>query len=182
MLAMKSAFLLVAFGLVGCGGPSSSGQDVKTPDELVAEQEQIQAANEKAAKERGDEDVGSNEATDSEKAKAFDEKQTTMELQRATRSAESCPGVVAGQEGKAKPRGEGTVTITFQEDGSVKTVAINSPFDGTAVGECVLRAYKPVIVPRYVGGDHIVDWKVNLADQPAAASAEAPATTTKKKK
>lgn len=148
---------------------------MKTPDELVADQENIQAESDKEAKARGTDDSISDEATDSEKAKAFDEKQTTMELQRATRSAESCPGVVAGQEGKSKPRGEATVTITFQEDGSVKTATIASPFDGTAVGDCVLQAFKPVIVPRYIGGDHITDWKINLVDPPpGAANAGAP--------
>ena len=181
MPAMKRALTLVALGLIGCGpGP---GEHVKTPDELVADQESIQANSDKEAKARGTDDSISSEATDSEKAKAFDEKQTTMELQRATRSAESCPGVVAGQEGKSKPRGEATVTITFQEEGSVKSTTIASPFDGTAVGDCALRAFKAVIVPRYIGGDHITDWKINLVDAPAAAgSTPAPAPAPKKKK
>lgn len=172
MTAMKRAHYIVALGLIGCG-PAGSGEHVKTPDELVAEQEAIQASNEKESKARGTDDYVSSEATDSEKAKAFDEKHTTMELQRATRSAESCPGVVAGQEGKSKPRGEATVTITFQEDGKVKSAAIASPFDGTPVGECAVRAFKSVITTRYVGGDHIMDWKINLADPPPGAKTEA---------
>lgn len=166
-------------GLVGCG-PSYGGQDVKTPEQLVDEQERIQAQNDKSAKERGVDDTASDEATDSEKQKEFDKRQATLELQRATRSAESCPGVVAGEETKAKPRGEATVTVTFQEDGTVKTVSVPSPFDGTPVGECVLRAYKAVIVPPYTGGDHIEDVKVTLKDAPKTETATA--TTPKKKK
>lgn len=178
---MKRSYLAVAMlGLVGCG-PSYGGQDVKTPDELVAEQERIQAENDKSAKERGVDDTASDQATDSEKQKEFDKRQAGLELARATRSAESCPGVVAGEEAKSKPRGEATVTVTFQEDGTVKSVSVPSPFDGTPVGECVLRAYKAVIVPPYTGGEHIEDVKVTLKDQPKA-EAEASTTTKKKKK
>lgn len=174
MKRLHAAFVL---GLVGCG-PSYGGQDVKTPDELIAEQEKIQAESDKSAKARGVDDTTSDQATDAEKLKEFDKNQSTMELQRATRSAESCPGVVAGQETKAKPRGEVTITITFQEDGTVKSASIPSPFDGTPVGDCVLRAYKAVIVPPYTGGDHIVDWKATLKDAPPDATTK---TTTKKK-
>jgi len=61
------------------------------------------------------------------------------------------------------------VSITFHEDGTVGQVVIPSPFDGTPIGECVIRAYKEVIVPPYKGGDQIVDWDVSLKDQPKGA-------------
>jgi hypothetical protein len=93
-----------------------------------------------------------------------------MELQRATRSAETCPGVVVEQEKKGEhPRGETKVSISFQEDGTVRQVSIPSPFDGTPLGECVIRAFKAVIVPPYVGGEQIVDWDVSLKDAPKTA-------------
>lgn len=169
MRRMKTAYLLlVTLGMAACG-PSYGGQDVKTPEERLADEERLAEEDEKRKKERGTDESYSEEATDSEKRREFDKKQVKMELQRATRSAESCPGVVHEQEGKDKPRGETSVTITFQEDGTVKSVSIPSPFDGKPVGDCVIRAYKAVLVPPYTGGEMIVDQKVNLQDAAPAA-------------
>ena len=181
MRAMKRlCTALVALTVWGCG-PSYGGQDVKTPDQLIEDQEQLAREDEKKKKAHGDD--YSSEETDSEKKRAFDKKHVKMELQRATRSAESCPGVVSEQEKKdAKPRGETRVTVTFQEDGTVKSVVIPSPFDGTPVGDCVLRAYKPVLVPPFTGGDQIVDWDVTLKDAPPEPGAKDAAKESKPKK
>ncbi|MND04069.1 hypothetical protein D3C83_241790 [compost metagenome] len=46
----------------------------------------------------------------------------------------------------------------------MKGAEVTSPFDGTPVGDCVLNAYKAVIVPPFTGGDQIVDWEVELKD------------------
>jgi hypothetical protein len=161
---MKRAWIVLASLAWACG-PSYGGQDVKTPDELIAEQEKLAEEDEKKRQSRGD-NAYTDEATDEEKRKEFDKRQAKLELQRATRSAESCPGVVAAMENKEnKQRGEATVTITFQEDGSVKSAAIGSPFTDTPVGNCAANAFKSVIVPPYTGGDQIVDWKIQLVDQ-----------------
>ena len=177
MPRMKRApFAMLAFVALGCG-PSYGGQDVKTPDELIEEQERIAMEEEKARKARGSDSSYSDVETDAEKKREFDKKQTKMELQRATRSAESCPGSVV--EAKEKPRGDTRVSITFQEDGTVKQVSIPSPFDGTPVGDCVLRAYKSVIVPPFEGGYQIVDWELSLKDA-AKEKEEAPAKGKKK--
>lgn len=179
---MKRSSMIVAMLTVWGCGPSYGGQDVKTPDELVEEQDKLAQEDEQRKKQRGTDDVVGDEATDSEKKRQFDKKQAKMELQRATRSAESCPGVVYEQEGKEHPRGATKVTITFQEDGTVKQASIPSPFDEKPVGECVLRAFKAVIVPPYVGGDQIVDWDVDLKDQPKAEAAEPAKKDAGKKK
>jgi hypothetical protein len=150
--------------MVACG-PTYGGQDVQTPDEWIAQEEQAAIEDEKKAKERGDLGTYNGIETDEEKSKEFDKKQADMELKRATRSAASCPGVVKDQETeKTKQRGTASVTITFQEDGTVADVSIGSPFDETPVGDCVLNAYKAVIVPPFVGGSQIVDWQVDLED------------------
>src|SRR5436309_2307478 len=96
MARMKRAFLLLAVSMWGC--TSYGGQDVKTPDQLVDEQEQLAKEDEARKKARGDDPAAAAEETDAEKKREFDRKQTEMELKRATRSAESCPGVVAEQE------------------------------------------------------------------------------------
>ncbi|HVU00907.1 MAG TPA: hypothetical protein VHE30_04115 [Polyangiaceae bacterium] len=163
---MKRALFLLALSTWACG-PSYGGQDVKTPDELVAEQEELAKQDEAEKKKRGGDDPSAYaEETDSEKKRKFDEKQMKLEMARATRSAESCPGVVAEMEKKDHPRGDTRASVTFQEDGTVRQVSIPSPFDGTPVGDCVIRAYKSVIVPPYTGGDQIVDWDLSLKDAP----------------
>lgn len=166
MPPMKRLVCLVLLSLNGSGcGPGSGGQDVKTPDQLIEEQDKLGMEDEKKKKARGVDESYSSEETDSEKKKQFDKKQTKMELQRATMSAESCPGVVYEQEGKEHPRGDFKATITFQEDGTVKQITIPAPFDGKPVGDCVMQAYKHVIVPPYTGGEQIVDWDVSLKDK-----------------
>jgi hypothetical protein len=166
MPGMKRLCTAIALSISACG-PSYDGQDVKTPDQLVDEQDQLEQAAEKNKKARGVDETYSSEETDAEKKREFDRKQVDMELKRATRSAESCPGVVVEQEKKGEhPRGETKVSISFQEDGTVRQVSIPSPFDGTPLGDCVIRAYKSVIVPPYSGGEQIVDWDVVLKDAP----------------
>jgi hypothetical protein len=164
---MKSVWMVVGAAILVAACGESEGQGVKTPDQLIDEQERIAAEDEKAKKAKGG-DTLVEEETDAEKKREFDQKQVKMELQRATRSAESCPGVVAEQETKDHPRGEARVTLTFVEDGTVKDVNIPSPFDETPVGDCVKRAYKAVIVPPYSGGDKIIDWDLTLKDEKPA--------------
>jgi hypothetical protein len=167
---MKRVCIVVAaFAVWGCG-TSYGGQDVKTPDQLIDEQDQLQQQTDAQKKARGPDDTsGAGDETDAEKKREFDQKQSKMELSRATRSAESCPGVVQGLETKGKaPRGDLRVTVTFQEDGTVKSASVPDPFDSTPVGDCVLRAYKAVIVPPFTGGDQIIDWDLTLKDAPPA--------------
>lgn len=173
---MKRLCIAIATMISACG-PSYGGQDVKTPDQLIDDQDKMEQADQQKKKARGADDASyASEETDAEKKREFDRKQVDLELKRATRSAESCPGVVAEEEKKGEhPRGDTKVSITFQEDGTVRQVAIPSPFDGKPIGDCVIRAYKAVIVPPYTGGEQIVDWDVSLKDQPKA-------TADKKKK
>jgi hypothetical protein len=172
MTAMKRLCIAIVTVISGCG-PSYGGQDVKTPDQLVDEQDQMEQADQANKKKRGVDETYSNEETDAEKKREFDRKQVDLELKRATRSAESCPGVVAEMEkANEHPRGETKVSIHFQEDGTVRDISIPSPFDGTPLGDCVKRAYKAVIVPPYTGGEQIVDWDVSLKDAPKAKTAD----------
>lgn len=174
MPAMKSlCFCAAIAGALawGCGG--SEGEGVKTPDQLIDEQVKIAEEDEKKKAARGDDPALGAEETDAEKKREFDQKQVKMELARATRSAESCPGVVAEMEKKGEhPRGETRVTITFVEDGTVRDVQIPSPFDETPIGDCVKRAYKSVIVPPYSGGEKIVDQELTLKDEKPAKGAK----------
>lgn len=160
---MKRLLLGVSLcALVGCGGPSSEGQGVKSPDELIAEQEALGAQQEQQNAQRSDDYDSEVGETEDEKARQWDEKQADLELKRAARSAETCPGSVT----EKAPAGTANVTLVFQNDGHVKSSEIAPPYAETPVGACVLRAMGAVIVPAYQGDEKTVTWEVELKEPP----------------
>lgn len=156
-LAAMAALLLTA----SCG-PSYGGDDVKTPSQIVAEQEQL------GAQEQSQEQKSLNDGPDThintDKRRPFDKVQTHLELESAGRSASTCVGVVT----KPSLEGKATFTITFANDGHVKSASISSPFDGTPLGKCALRAMKAVIVPPFRGSEVTMDFDVELTKKAAA--------------
>jgi hypothetical protein len=131
---------------------------VKTPDELIAEQEQAGAEQMQRQKNAGDYDEVSGE-TDEDKRRGWDAHQSELEMSRAANSAESCPESVT----EKSPKGKATVSATFGNDGHVKSATISDPYgEDTAVGKCVLRAIKAVIVPAYQGAEQTVNWEIDL--------------------
>jgi len=156
---MRKALLLLSSIAIACG-PSYT-QTVKSPDDIVAEQEQLGAEQEK---NKNTYDTGSDTGElDSEKRKKFDTRQADIEINRAVRSAESCPGVV-----ESGPYGEANVAITFKNDGHViaDKSTIDSQYAEKPIGECVLRAINAVIVPSFVGVPVTKQLKIKL-EQPA---------------
>jgi hypothetical protein len=55
-----------------------------------------------------------------------------------------------------------SVTLVFANDGHVKSLTVGPPYDENAVGKCVQRALNAVIVPAYQGGEHTLDWEIDL--------------------
>ncbi len=167
---------LCAVVLVACGG-SNSGDEVKTPDQILAEQERL--GDEQLKKEQNDNSyVDTADSTEEEKKREWDDKQADLELHRAAHSAETCPdSVVEGDKsidpktGKP-PKGskapvkakdtKASVTLVFATDGHVKSLTVGAPYDENPVGKCVQRALKAVIVPAYQGAEHTVDWEIDL--------------------
>lgn len=156
---MRKAILLLSTVAIGCG-PTYT-QTVKSPDEIVAEQEQLGAEQEK---HKNTYDTGTDSGElDSEKRKKFDSRQAEIEINRAIRSAETCPGVV-----NSGPYGEANVSITFNNEGHViaDKSSIDSQYADKPIGECVLRAINAVIVPSYVGVPVSKQLKISLAEAP----------------
>ena len=142
---------------LGCG-PSYGGQDVKSPEEIIEEQERLAEEQDRKSKEhQSSYDVPEHE-TDEERRTKWDKKQVELELKRAARSAESCPASVTEE----APKGTTTVTLRFGNDGHVKESSIGPPYEETAVGKCVLRAMGAVIVPAYEGSEETVTWDIDL--------------------
>ena len=144
--------------VAGCG-PSYEDRTIKTADQRMKEQEELAYEEEQRARSKPSA-TGAVEETD--KPGEFDDKQADLELRRATRSAETCPEVVTGD---AVPHGDTSVTITFALDGSVAEATLPPPFEGTRLGDCVLNAYRTVIVPPYSGQRKVLTWDVSLAAQ-----------------
>jgi len=173
---MQQRYLgLLALALVACA--ESNPGEVKTPDQILAEQEALGDEQLKKEKEtvRNTDTSGS---TEEEKKREWDAKQADLELHRAAHSAETCPdSVVEGDKNidpktgkppkgsKAPSKGKDTkasVAITFANDGHVKSLTVSPPYDENAVGKCVQRALNAVIVPAYVGSEHTEEWVIDL--------------------
>lgn len=149
-------FVAAAAALSLACGPDER-QDVKSADQWLAEQE-AEGEKQMASQKRQEGAYDEPEATEDEKKRAWDDKQADLELRRAARSAETCPESVT----EKAPKGRATVTLVFANDGHVKDAKISSEYEETAVGKCVLRAMGSLIVPAYEGGEHTVEWEVDL--------------------
>lgn len=142
---------------VGCGGVSNDTGGVKTPDDIVAEQEALGAEQEKKARNTSDY-ADSSELTEDEKKRQWDDPYAELELKRAARSAETCPESVT----EKSPKGKAPVTLVFRNDGHVKEARVGDPYTDTAVGKCVLRAMGAVIVRPYEGDEKTLEWEIDL--------------------
>ena len=167
-------FAFVVLGLVAC---AENGTDApKTPDQLLADQEKL--GDEQLKKERNANDYADTSgSTEEEKKREWDDKQADLEMHRAAHSAETCPqSVIEGDSTappvkgakpakKAPPKAKDTkasVTLVFANDGHVKSLSVGAPYDENPVGKCVQRALNAVIVPAYKGGEHTLDWEIDL--------------------
>jgi hypothetical protein len=129
---------------------------VKTPDEIVAEQEALGVEQQKKARDAGDYDEP--ETTAYEKQQEWDQDYASLELRRASRSAETCPESVT----EKAPKGKAVVTLVFSNDGRVKDSKVGDPYAETAVGKCILRAMAAVIVKTYTGPEKTVEYEIDL--------------------
>lgn len=155
--------VLTGLGLLISGCFSAEPQGVKTPDEIVAEQEAMGA--EQLEEEKTATPVIEDEETDSEKAAKFDKKQAKLELQRAARSAATCPDSLPEEEQKTAPRGTAEVEIWFENSGAVRKATLAPPHADTPVGACILRAMEAIIVPAFTGEVVQISWKIELNEK-----------------
>ncbi len=146
----------IALVLSACG---AAGQPdaIQTPDQFIAEQD-AEGAKQVAAEKRQQRDANAPAETEDEKRRDWDDKQATLEMKRAARSAETCPDSVT----EKAPKGMATVTLLFANDGKVKDSKIDDVYAEKAVGTCVLRAMGSVIVPAYKGEEHTLVWEIDL--------------------
>ncbi|HWA72624.1 MAG TPA: hypothetical protein VG937_09825 [Polyangiaceae bacterium] len=152
----RLALLVLGFVTVACG-PGLDADRVKTPDEIANEQEMLGAEQQKKARNASDYAEPSG-ATEDEKKALWDESYASLELRRASRSAETCPESVT----EKAPKGKAHVTLLFVNDGHVKDSSVEAPYADTAVGKCILRAMGAVIVKNFEGTPHTVQYEIDL--------------------
>jgi len=169
VFVMGAALLLAS----GCGGGKPK---VKTQEERL--EEQLALADQQQAQDDATKGRFEEVESDSEKAEKFDEDHAKHELKRATLNASDCPNTFEKSQLEGYQPGTAELQITFANDGSVKQATLSSPYEGTPVGDCVLRAINSVQVKLYQGDEVTVAWKVELK---AAKPVDAKATAPKKK-
>jgi hypothetical protein len=162
MPAMRFA-VVISLGLLVSGCFSTEAQGVKTPDEIIAEQEAMGA--EQLEDEKTATPVMDDEETDSEKAAKFDKKQAKLELQRAARSAATCPDSLPDEEAAKAARGTAEVQLWFENSGAVQKATLAPPHADTPVGACILRAMEAIIVPAFTGEVVQISWKIELNEK-----------------
>jgi len=153
---MKQFSLLLVGSLVVACGPKLKTDRVMTPEERLQEQERL--AYEAELEAQNNPQDSELDLEEEDEVKSFDEGQAEMELRRATLSAVTCPDVV-----EKAPKGTGEIAVTWSHDGTVRDASINSPFAGSPIEDCVLNAYKAVIVPPFKESEYTMNWKVDLS-------------------
>ena len=158
---MRAVWLVSIVGLcVGCGS-GFKGDRAKTPDEIVAEEE-AEGAKDVEREKIADSEFTGDEELESDKIARFDKRQAKMELARAARSAVTCPGSIGTE--TQLPSQTTTVTLTFANEGHVKSASIDSNYADSPIGKCVLRAMKAVVVPRYSGSEVTTEWTIDFSE------------------
>jgi len=136
MMRSLLAVSWTALVLSACGAAGQPDK-IQTPDQFIAE-EDAEGAKQIAAEKKQESNSGAPTETEDEKVRDWDDKQATLEMKRAARSAETCPDSVT----EKAPKGMATVTLLFANDGKVKDSKIDDVYSDKAVGTCVLRAQR----------------------------------------
>ncbi len=161
---MKTAWIaLGAFLTMACGG--SQGPGIMTAEERL--NQQLAIADEQKAEQ--DESLSQYDevATDSEEANRFNKEAAKHELKRAALNAADCPNTFEkAQLGDYQP-GTATVTLTFENTGSVKDVSVSAPYADTPVGKCIIRAMSTAAIDPYQDPEVTTTWEVELQEPKA---------------
>jgi len=94
----------------------------------------------------------------------YDKDAVEIELKRATRQVKANCGSATDDDGAATgPWGKTTASVTLGRNGHVKQVTVPAPYDGKAVGVCIVHAFQKIQFPPYGGSvDVAVDREVEL--------------------
>lgn len=171
---MNKTVMIVTLALATSVGCAGEDRHVKTQEERL--EAQMALADEQVAEQEEQNSRFDEAESETEKAEAFDREQAEYELRRATLNASDCPNTFDKSQLEDFQPGEATLQVTFRNDGTVKNATIAAPYDGTNVGDCVLRAINSVQLKMFSGDEVTMDWTVKLE----VAKKEAKKTDAKK--
>jgi hypothetical protein len=165
----RCAFVLVALSAVACGGSKKNA--VMTPEERLEEQLRL-AEEQRDLEESSTDQFNQSETVDEEQAK-FDEESANHEMKRAALNATDCPNTFEkDQLGNYTP-GKATVSLMFENTGSVKDVSVSAPYAETPVGDCIVRAMGTIAIEPFQGPEVPKTWDLELeAPKPKPAAAK----------
>jgi len=143
-----SLIILGSLALAACAG-SKGNSEVMTPEERLEEQLRI-AEEQRDVEEESTSNFDESATTAEEEAK-FDEESAEHEMKRASLNAVDCPNTFEKDQLGSYSPGTATVTLMFENGGTVKNVEVNSPYSGTPVGDCIVRAMSTVHVEPFKG-------------------------------
>jgi len=153
-----SMIILSAFSMVACGGGQKSS--VMTPEDRL--NAQLAMAEEQKGEDADNTGRFSQAETVDEEESKFDDESANHEMRRAALNATDCPNTFEkSQLGEYTP-GKTSVALTFENNGGVKDVNVNSPYDGTPVGDCIIRAMGTVHVEPFKGPEVQKTWDLEL--------------------
>lgn len=167
--------MLGAVFIVACGDKNGG---IKTAEDRINDQVAI------AESQKEDQNANlshyDESATDTEEASKFDKEAAKHELKRAALNAVDCPNTFEkAQLGNYEP-GKATVTLTFENAGSVKDVSVSQPYTGTPVGDCIVRAMGTVTIEPYDDPEVTTTWELELEAAKPPATGPKPAAPKKK--
>ncbi len=145
---MKTLMIILAALLpIACGGSQKS--NIMTPEERL--NAQLAMGEEQAELDAANTDRFSESDTVAEEEANFDEESAQHEMKRAALNAVDCPNTFDKSQLAGYAPGKVVITMTFENNGGVKNVEVTPPYDGTAVGDCIVRAMGTVSVEPFIG-------------------------------
>lgn len=123
----------------------------------------------KQTKHSEDEDKPSSSAPVSSESKSpggksYERESVEVELRRASRQIKANCGLATDDEGSMTgPWGSTRAHVVLGRNGHVKQVTVPAPYDGKAVGLCVVHSFEKIQFPPYAASsDEAVDWDVEI--------------------
>ncbi|MDP9033695.1 MAG: hypothetical protein M3O50_02730 [Myxococcota bacterium] len=95
---------------------------------------------------------------------SYDRESVEVELRRAARQVKAnCGSATDGEGNMIGPWGTTKASVVLGRNGHVKQVTVPPPYDGKAVGVCIVHSFEKIQFPPYAAGSDVsVDWEVEI--------------------
>lgn len=165
---MRACWILLAVGLVGCGGDKKKAKDPSEENNPPAYEDETPKW-EGASRVQETPKSSSTGSTVHEapprRTDQYDKEATDVPLKRAARQVRDNCGAAKGEDGKATgPWGKVTIQVMLGHNGHSKEVTVPQPYADKPVGKCVEKAFTNLTFPPWNGPDTQIDQEVELVE------------------